>query len=100
MKDPDDCQRFLEIITRQANRLNSIIEDLLTLSRIEQGAEVGQIDMVQDNISDIMQAAVQSCEIKAASKDITLNIDCDKSFKANVNRRLMEHKQGDAVAVT
>jgi two-component system, OmpR family, phosphate regulon sensor histidine kinase PhoR len=35
--EPDSAQRFLEIIARQADRLNAIIEDLLALSRIEQG---------------------------------------------------------------
>jgi two-component system phosphate regulon sensor histidine kinase PhoR len=34
------CQRFLQIITRQADRLNAIIDDLLDL-RIEQEAEKG-----------------------------------------------------------
>ena len=36
---PHDLDHFLDIIAIQSDRLNAIIEDLLTLSRIEQGAE-------------------------------------------------------------
>ena len=39
VEDKEDMQRFLEIIARQSDRLNAIIEDLLALSRIEQGEE-------------------------------------------------------------
>ena len=37
LKDTNAAKQFLEITSRQADRLNSIIEDLLTLSRLEQG---------------------------------------------------------------
>ena len=36
INQPEDAQRFLAIITKQADRLNAIIDDLLDLSRIEQ----------------------------------------------------------------
>ena len=38
--DGSTLNRFLKIILRHSDRLNSIIEDLLTLSRIEQGCFV------------------------------------------------------------
>ena len=39
MDDPENAQRFLEIVLRQTDRLNAIIDDLLALSRIEKEAE-------------------------------------------------------------
>ena len=39
LDDRENAGRFLEIISRQVNRLDAIIEDLLTLSRLEKGAE-------------------------------------------------------------
>jgi two-component system phosphate regulon sensor histidine kinase PhoR len=36
LEDPADARRFLQIVSDQANRLGAIVEDLLTLSRLEQ----------------------------------------------------------------
>ena len=36
LKNEEDARRFLDIMARQADRLNAIIEDLLQLSRIEE----------------------------------------------------------------
>ena len=43
MQNPDDAERFLQIVAKQADRLNAIIEDLLSLSKIEQGEEAADI---------------------------------------------------------
>ena len=37
LEDKENSLRFLNIVLRQANRLNAIIEDLLSLSRVERG---------------------------------------------------------------
>src|SRR5262249_27161127 len=39
MTDPVDSDRFLRIVAKQADRLHAIIEDLLSLSKIEQSEE-------------------------------------------------------------
>ncbi len=43
MKEPENALSFLQIIARHADRLNEIIDDLLSLSRIEQDSEQGKI---------------------------------------------------------
>ena len=43
MHNPEELQRFLQIVATQTDRLNAIIEDLLTLSRIEQETEKAEI---------------------------------------------------------
>ena len=45
--DPADRRRFLEIICRQSDRLGTIIDDLLALSRIEQAEGMGDLPLEQ-----------------------------------------------------
>ena len=43
MHDPVDAERFLRIVAKQADRLHAIIEDLLSLSKIEQSEDADDI---------------------------------------------------------
>lgn len=88
--DPDDTRRFLTIIERQTNRLNSIIEDLLTLSRIEQHDEEEHVTLEPARIRAILVAAASLCLIQATEKSIEIEIDCDPEIIANVNASLLE----------
>ena len=90
MNNPEDSRRFLEIIARQTDRLNSIIDDLLTLSRVEQKSERAELTMEPVKLKSIMNAAVSLCEIKAAGKNIHIQVDCDESVQVNANASLLE----------
>jgi len=41
IREPENAENFLRIVARQTERLNEIIDDLLSLSRIEKDAERG-----------------------------------------------------------
>ncbi len=71
---PEDRDRFLGIILRQSERLHAIIEDLLTLSRIERDAERQEIQLDETPIDQVLQSAVQSCELAAAEKGIAVRL--------------------------
>jgi len=90
LDNPEDAQRFLGIIARQANRLNAIIEDLLLLSRIEQGAEKAGIKLEEGHIKEVLQAAVQACASKAAEKAIHITVTCDDELRAKMKPELLE----------
>lgn len=86
--DPVARPRFLDIISRQADRLNIIIEDLLILSRLEN--EDDKISLHVLPLSNIVSEAVKHCELKARDKKIRIEIFSDNFFKAKVNESLME----------
>ncbi len=90
MDEPDSAPRFLDIIARQSDRLNAIIEDLLALSRIEQGEEKGGIQLVPVVIGEVIQSAVQSCQIKAQDKQVRLVADCADNPQCQANAPLLE----------
>ena len=74
LKEPDNAENFLKIIAKQTDRLNEIIDDLLTLSRIEQDAERRQIFLNGQKIKGALQSAIQVCEAKAAAKKIAIEL--------------------------
>jgi len=96
--DPETVTRFLDIIARHTDRLNSIIEDLLVLSRIEQAENAGggardeDPGIARENVlvSSIVESVVLVCESRAAKKNIRLDVDCQPDSVAFVNQQLME----------
>lgn len=89
LKDPKDAERFLRIISKQADRLNSIIEDLLTLSKIEE-SEKTEMRLEEHNIKAVLQDAIAICDAKARVKKIPVALDCDDELGAKINPELLE----------
>jgi two-component system phosphate regulon sensor histidine kinase PhoR len=87
---PEDAARFLKIIAKQADRLNAIIDDLLDLSRIEQGETEQAMELISSPIRPVLQAAVHACEIKAREKSIELVLSCASDIFADINPPLLE----------
>lgn len=90
LNDPAAGRRFLDIIARQAERLNAIIDDLLTLSRIEQEAESQDIPLQTGPVREVLQAALQSCAVNAAARSIQLDLDCPEPLSASINPPILE----------
>ena len=89
-ENPEDSQRFLEIANRQSDRLNSIIEDLLSLSRLEREAESDEVGRTHERLLPILESALQSCSSIAKSREVDVNLFCSEELVANVNSALLE----------
>ncbi len=88
--DPDDARRFLLIIARQADRLGAIIEDLLSLSRIEQQEGAGSLPMERVPLAMVVGTVIADCLPRARDRDIELVGDCPPGLEADVNAPLLE----------
>jgi two-component system phosphate regulon sensor histidine kinase PhoR len=86
----DEKERFLGIIQKHVDRLNAIIEDLLTLSRIEQEDESKEINREKVNLEDVFQSAIEICRPKAEEKHIHIDFDCEKGTTAIFDPTLIE----------
>ncbi|MFI4859954.1 MAG: ATP-binding protein [Phycisphaerales bacterium JB063] len=90
---PPDAQtqmNFLGIINRQAERLQSIVEDLLSLARIEQGKREDSLEMTSAPLSPLIAAAVETVQAKADAKNISIRTRCETGLMARMNRMLLE----------
>ncbi len=89
-ENPEDVERFLGIISKHADRLNAIIDDLLSLSRIEQAESAEHIKLEKEKLLHIIESAALLCRRKAEEKNIELAAECDPSLTAVVNPALLE----------
>lgn len=90
VQDPEEAGRFLGIIDRHVHRLEAIIEDLLSLSRIEQEADRGEIILKRELLPEVLQTAAQLCQPKAEAKEIDIHVRCEEEIAAYMNRPLLE----------
>ncbi len=90
VEDRDETRRFLEIIGKHTSRLNSIIEDLLSLSRLEEERKTREISFIRTNVRPILQSAVELCQSRAEDKDISVRLNCERDLSAKVNAALLE----------
>ncbi len=88
--DPADRRRFLEIIGRQSDRLGTIIDDLLALSRIEQAEGMGDLPLEHVPVADVLAAVVAECGPRADERSITIEVDSPPRLGAEVNAPLLE----------
>lgn len=90
LHNADDAERFLRIIAKQADRLNAIIEDLLSLSKIEQSEDGVDIVLEPAPIRDVLDAALYDCQAKAQERHIDVQLQCDERLRARINAPLLE----------
>jgi two-component system phosphate regulon sensor histidine kinase PhoR len=90
VESSDETDRFLGIVNKHVNRLVSVIEDLLLLSRIEQEDESNAIQLEIGNIKDVFQSVFQICRSKSEEKNIDVRFDSDQSMTAHFNPTLIE----------
>ncbi len=87
---PEEHRRFLEIICHQADRLQELFDDLLTISRTERHEERGEIDLETGLVEQVVETAVEMCRARAEEKDIHLVAECDENLRAELNPPLLE----------
>lgn len=90
LDDAEAARRFLSIIAGQADRLNSIIEDLLALSALEQEGDGAHVALQETCLDDVLAVAVDVCASKASAKRITLSMDCPAELLVDANPPLLE----------
>jgi two-component system phosphate regulon sensor histidine kinase PhoR len=90
LDDPDTARRFVRIIAGQADRLNSIIGDLLALSTLEQRENEPRLTLEEADVCDVLHVAVEVCELKAQARSIAIAVTCTTCVLAAVNPPLLE----------
>lgn len=87
---PEESERFLDIIQKHVDRLSSIVEDLLSLSRIEQEDERKAIQIEKGKILDVLKSAMQICRSKAEEKKIDIHPICEAHLTSWFDSSLLE----------
>ena len=90
IEDPTQVERYLGIIARHTSRLNGIIEDLLTLSRLEDAGEQRAVSFDIGPVKPVIKEAIDLSGIKADEKRMTIDLACADNVEARINPPLLE----------
>ena len=85
----EEAERFLDIMSKQVERLNAIIEDLLSLSRLEQDSDKSAISMEKTKVIQILESAIRDCESKLLEKKISIQLNCSNELEVFANSPLL-----------
>jgi len=87
--DPADLDRFLNIVLKQNDRLAEIVDDLLTLSRLESAPVTQILALNEADACQLVQASAENCQSRADAKNITIKINCKPDIAIQVDHSLM-----------
>jgi two-component system, OmpR family, phosphate regulon sensor histidine kinase PhoR len=90
MNNPNEARRFLTILGNQVDRLNTIVEDLLSLSILEYDTEKSAIALSNGRIDKVLGAAIDECSARALLKNITIDCECEPSIIAKIEPSLLQ----------
>ncbi|RJQ67971.1 MAG: HAMP domain-containing histidine kinase [Desulfobacteraceae bacterium] len=88
--DPQEAQRFLQIISKHVRRLSAIVDDLMQLARLEQGDREQPLKPESASIHQLLQAAIQVCRPAGEQKGIAIHLACPQELTAHMDTALME----------
>ncbi len=88
-EDPKSAERLLEIIAKQTERLENLVNDLLILSSIE-SKEI-RMDILPDSLDKIVQTALQVCKRQIESRHHQVSVQIPANLpQVLVDRQRME----------
>ncbi|MGL4853775.1 MAG: ATP-binding protein [Lentisphaeria bacterium] len=89
INDINDAKYFLKMMNKNCNRLSSLIEDILALSRLEDNQD-SQSETENWSIASILRDSIETCSNRANSKNITISFDCSDSLEWKVFPSLLQ----------
>lgn len=90
VKTEAEREKFLGIINKHADRLGALIEDLLSLARLEQKDPAEKNNFDPRRLRDLIETAIQVIKTNADEKKIAFDFDCDENLRARLDGTLME----------
>lgn len=88
--NPEEQRKFLKIIDSQTKRLGDIIDDLLTLSKLDQGTNLPEV--MPTDIASVMKIICSGFKKQADEKNIRIDFFCEKNLPLiDINQALFQH---------
>ena len=89
ISDGEQAEKFLGIISRQTDRMHALIEDLLSLSRLEDSSVNGEMTFKPENVLSIFNDIIEMQMSAAENKHISFSISCDDNITVRANKPLL-----------
>jgi two-component system phosphate regulon sensor histidine kinase PhoR len=86
----EERMRFLSIIVQQTDRLIAIVDDLLSLARIEEDVQREGVVLNVGRLRGVIDSAVSTCAGAAKERKIGVQIECPYDITVAFNPQLLE----------
>lgn len=89
--------QFLDIIRRQSLRLSGMLDDLLSLARIENLETTRELDLQNVRIRELFESTFDLCEARAREKNVCLIMEPPEDGVIQIDRALIEQALSNLV---
>lgn len=76
--NPDRTQEYLDTLTRETDRLVTLIEDLLAISRIDTGTS--KPDLHEENLNTLVQSLIEDRQRLLAERSLDVELEIDEQL--------------------
>ena len=77
-EDPDSRNYYCEVIMDESDKMNKMVQKLLTLNQLEFGNDV--IEMTRFNIVELISGVISASNLLAVQKEVTINFDASEPY--------------------
>ena len=85
-----ETSKCVKILKTQSQRLNSLVDDILSLSSLESASPSKYENFKTENLADIIRESIAICRDKASQKEVSLNLKECEDTETKCDRKLLE----------
>ncbi len=90
IEEPESAARFMQIIDLHAERLNALVQDILSLSKLECRAVGGGCELIETDVATPVSTAVELAQARADEAGLKLVTDIQAHPVAKIDVQLIE----------
>ena len=76
-EDPESREFYCDVILDEANKMNQMVKNLLTLNQLEYGEE--EVSFTRFNLLELIEGVLQSLEIMIQQKEVKVQLSADET---------------------
>jgi two-component system phosphate regulon sensor histidine kinase PhoR len=84
VEDREQASQFLAVVKKNSDRLKSILEDTLALSRLEEPGAADELDRTPTSVTMMVRSAIGQFNGAATAKDITISTEVPDDLQVSV----------------
>ena len=89
MENKQDAKYFLGMLGKNSDRLSALVEDVLSLSKLDQ-TDSEQLNMEKMTLNPLIEESIRVCASKASKKNSSIELTGSAELEGKVNASLFE----------
>ncbi len=86
---PEKRPAYLKTLSREADRLSHLVENVLAFSQIERGSARSSVS--EHDIGELLESMRERCEARLAAAHLSLEMYTESSFRCSIDSNALEH---------